>query len=110
MTDEPKKADGAKDAANEAKGLWAHYVENAKSPIQTIKGNFFNKAAWKDAPGKTGIKAGGTVIGLVIAADALRSQREGSDGRPESRSALGRLVEAVLGLGVAAGSALHGWR
>lgn len=98
----------AANAAKEAEGLWTRYVRNAKSPVSTVQENFFSKAAWKENTLRTGIKAGGTLFGVAIAADAvLRSEKSGDDGRPESRSALGRLVQAVLGLGIAAGSALH---
>ncbi len=90
------------------KKLWSDYKEAVKNPIETVTANFFTKEAYsKKRLLGTGMKAAGTGLGLIIAADSLRAEREGADGRPETRSGLVRVGEAVLGLGVSAGAMLY---
>ncbi len=107
MSEAPKPADAAKDAAK-SEGLVSKIRSGLSSPIENVKSNFFSKEAY--AAGnrlKTGFRVAGTGLGLVMAADSLRAEREGADGRPEARSGLVRIGEAVLGLGIIAGSTAY---
>jgi hypothetical protein len=107
MSETPKPADAAKDAA-QSESFVSKLKAGFSSPIENVKANFFSKEAY--AKGNrlgTGMKAAGTGLGLAITAHSLKSEKEGPDGRPEARSGLVRIAEAVLGLGVAAGSALY---
>ena len=73
--------------------------------------NNFGKEAWKERKMGVAVKGAGTVVGLGLVVDAVgRGQAKGEDGAPVERSGLTRLVEAVIGLGAAAGFALHGGR
>jgi hypothetical protein len=107
MSETPKPADAAKDTA-QSESFVSKLKAGFSSPIENVKANFFSKEAYASGNRfKTGIRVAGTGIGLVMAADALRAEREGADGRPEARSGLMRVSEAVLGLGLAAGSAVY---
>ena len=96
----------------EGEGFWSKNYGNAKKPLAALKNNFFSKSAWRgERLVGTCFRTGGTVVGLGAALDGIfRAERKGDDGRPEERSGAGRIVETVLGLGLAAGSALHGGR
>jgi hypothetical protein len=89
-------------------GLWTNYVEALKSPVETIKSNFFSKAPYsKGNRLATGIKLASVAVGGAFAIDALRSEYEGPDGRPEQRSGLVRLAELVTGGALAVGGAFY---
>jgi hypothetical protein len=101
-----KGAGTAAQAAAETEGFFASRWGGAG--FGRIKDNFFTGSTWKEAPVKTGFKAGGTVVGVGMIVDAaVRSQKPGDDGRPTDRSGGMRAAEAVIGAALAAGSALH---
>jgi hypothetical protein len=71
----------------------------------------FGKEAWKASKTKVIFKGAGVLVGLGAVGDAMfRSEKTGPDGQRQQRSVLGRWTEAIVGAGIAAGSALHGGR
>jgi hypothetical protein len=103
MTDVPKNP---KDMA--ILGRWTQNYADEKTFFKTFGKTVKDNIAGEWKTGSKGVAFGrvaGTGVGLAMAGDALfRSQN--SEG--EDRSALVRLGQGVLGLGVAAGSLIAG--
>jgi hypothetical protein len=95
-----------------AAGFWQKNYGIVKNDgvVAALKHNFGGDA-WKNRKMGIAVKGAGTVVGLGLVVDAVgRGQSKGAEDTPQDRSALARVVEAVVGLGAAAGFALHGGR
>jgi hypothetical protein len=107
---EGKTIQGAAEVAPKEPGFWAKMTQPdgwlgkvyQQGPGKTA---YENLLQWKDRPVKAFARCAGTGVGVYMMGDALLRSKK-SDG--EDRSGASRLIEFVVGGGVAAGSALAG--